>query len=79
MVTRVKVSSRFQIAMPAEARKRLGIERGDTFLVEVRDRSIVLLPEPKDYAQALRGLHREVWDGVDVQEYIDHERDAWTG
>jgi hypothetical protein len=25
----------------------------------------------------LTGLHKEVWEGVDAQEYIDQERDAW--
>jgi AbrB family looped-hinge helix DNA binding protein len=77
MVTRVKVSNRYQIAVPAEARKRLGIERGDRLLVEIRGGS--LLPEPRDYAQHLRGLHREVWEGVEAQEYVRREREAWQG
>jgi AbrB family looped-hinge helix DNA binding protein len=79
MVTRVKVSNRYQIAVPAEARKRLGIERGDRLLVEIRDGSLLLLPEPRDYAQHLRGLHREVWEGVEAQEYVRREREAWQG
>jgi AbrB family looped-hinge helix DNA binding protein len=79
MATRVKVSSRYQIAVPAEARKKLGITRGDQLLVDVRANSIVLLPEPRDYARRLRGLHREVWEGIDPQKYVDQERDAWQG
>ena len=27
----------------------------------------------------LRGLGKEVWRGVDVQEYLRGERDAWDG
>lgn len=79
MVARVKVSNRYQIAVPAEARKRLKIEKGDHLLVAVRDGSILLLPEPKNYAVHLRGLHKEIWDGIDAQEYVDRERDAWQG
>jgi AbrB family looped-hinge helix DNA binding protein len=79
MVTRVKVSNRYQIAVPAEARKRLGIERGDRLLVEIRGGSLLLLPESRDYAQHLRGLHREVWEGVEAQEYVRREREAWQG
>ena len=78
MATRVKVSSRYQIAVPAEARKKLRINRGDNLLVEIRDGSILLLPEPGDYSRHLRGLHRDVWQGVDAQEYVRHEREAWA-
>jgi AbrB family looped-hinge helix DNA binding protein len=79
VATRVKVSSRFQIAVPADARKKLHIKQGDQLLVDVRDGSFVLLPEPADYADHLRGLHREVWDGVEPQEYVRQEREAWQG
>lgn len=27
----------------------------------------------------LRGLGKEVWHGVDAQEYVERERAAWTG
>lgn len=27
----------------------------------------------------LRGLGRDVWDGIDAQEYVNHERDSWSG
>ncbi len=77
MAARVKVSNRFQIAVPAEARRRLSIKEGDHLLVDVREDSIVLVPEPRDYAARLRGLHREVWEGVEPQEYVRQEREAW--
>jgi hypothetical protein len=28
---------------------------------------------------ALRGLGREIWDGVDAQAYVDAERNSWGG
>ena len=28
---------------------------------------------------ALRGLGRHIWDGIDAQEYVDRERQAWGG
>ncbi len=79
MATRVKVSSRYQIAVPATARKQLQINRGDHLLVDVRDGYVILMPEPRDYSQHLRGLHREVWEGVEPQEYVQQEREAWQG
>jgi hypothetical protein len=27
----------------------------------------------------LKGLGKEIWQDVDVQRYIDEERDSWTG
>lgn len=77
MTARVRVSSKHQIAVPAAVRQRLKIKSGDHLLVEVRDDHIVLVPEPSDYAEHLRGLHREIWQGVDPQQFIDDERDAW--
>jgi AbrB family looped-hinge helix DNA binding protein len=73
----VKVSSRYQIAVPRIAREHLGIEKGDRLLIDVQDGVLVLLPCPQDYAERLRGLHREVWAGVDTDAYLHEERDAW--
>jgi antitoxin ChpS len=74
---RVKVSSKNQIAIPAAVRKRLRIQEGDHLLVDLREGSVVLIPEPRGYSQHLRGLHRDVWDGTDPDEYIRREREAW--
>ena len=76
-VQTVKVSDKFQIAVPAAIRKQLGIKRGDHLLVDVRGDHIVLMREPSDYAAELAGLHAEVWEGVDPQEYVRREREAW--
>jgi len=73
-VARVKVSSKYQIAVPAEARKKLGIKPGDHLLVDIREESILLMPEPKDWAEALAGLHKEIWEGIDPVEYVRGER-----
>jgi AbrB family looped-hinge helix DNA binding protein len=77
VVVRVRVSSKNQIAVPAAVRKALSIRSGDRLLVEVHGGHVVLIPEPCDYAEHLRGLHREVWDSVEPQEYVRRERDAW--
>jgi AbrB family looped-hinge helix DNA binding protein len=74
---RVRVSSKNQIAVPAAARKRLNIHAGDYLLLDVREGSMVLVPEPKDWLKALRGLGAEIWEGVDAQEYVRGEREAW--
>jgi len=78
MATTVKVSSRYQIAVPKVARRLLGIKKGDRLLVEVREGMLILIPEPKDYVAHLAGLHHQVWEGIDTDEYLRREREAWT-
>src|SRR5215216_5955679 len=77
MAIRVKVSKKHHITVPSAVRKQLGIKSGDELLVELRGGYAVLLPEPQDYSQRLRGLHREIWEGVEPQEYVRQEREAW--
>jgi len=77
--TTVKVSKRYQIAVPSLARKLLNIKSGDRLLVDIQDGMMVLIPEPENYTEAMAGMHKEIWQGVDAQEYIDEERNAWTG
>lgn len=77
MITQVKVSSKYQIAVPASVRRQLSIEAGDYLVVEVADGAMVLVPKPVDPIKELKGLGREVWKGVDAQDYVDRERDEW--
>ena len=73
----VKVSKRYQIAVPAEARQRLNIQSGDRLIVDIQDGMLILLPRPLNYTKSLAGLHKEIWEGVDGQEYVTGEREAW--
>ena len=73
----VKVSGRYQIALPSMARRHLNIQAGDRLLVDIQDGLLILLPQPQDYVVHMAGLHREVWDGLDTAQYINEERDAW--
>lgn len=76
--TSVKVSSRYQIAVPRVAREHLKIQKGDRLLVDVQDGLLILLPQPKDYTSRLSGLYREVWAGLDTDVYLQEERGART-
>jgi hypothetical protein len=35
--------------------------------------------DPKPSILDLEGLGKDIWQGIDVQEYIDHERQSWNG
>lgn len=73
----VKVSKKFQIAVPALARERLNIHNGDHLIVDIQDGMILLLPQPENYSSHLAGLHREIWEGTDASYHIDRERGEW--
>ncbi|MHB0869187.1 MAG: AbrB/MazE/SpoVT family DNA-binding domain-containing protein [Chloroflexota bacterium] len=75
---RVKVSSRYRISLPVDVRERLGIRSGDHLLIDVRGNSLTLMPEPPDYSRHLQGLHREMWEDTEPQEYVRREREAWN-
>ena len=76
-ITTVKVSSKYQIAVPQIARKKLNIKQGDLLLVDVQDGVIVLIPQPKRHTDHLQGLHSEIWKNIDVEKYLNGERGAW--
>lgn len=75
--TSVKVSAKYHITIPKIARKKLNIKKGDRLLCDVQDGVIVLIPEPKRYTFYLKGLHGDIWKGVDIQNYLNGERGAW--
>ena len=75
----IKVSKRYQVAVPSLARQLLKIHSGDRLLVDIQDGMMILMPEPESYTETLAGLHKEIWQGEDAQNYIDQERAAWAG
>jgi AbrB family looped-hinge helix DNA binding protein len=73
----VKVSTKHQIAVPSEARHRLGIRAGDRLDVEIDGDAIVLRKRPARASDRLRGLGSDVWSGVDPIEYVRELRREW--
>lgn len=77
MAQTVRLGKRYQVVLPKKIRQRLNLREGDVLLVEVTRRGILLVPKPQNYASHLSGLHREVWQDVDVDEYLREERKTW--
>ena len=38
-----------------------------------------IAPAAAQSVTALRGLGKEIWQGIDAQEYVNQERAAWDG
>jgi AbrB family looped-hinge helix DNA binding protein len=71
----VKLSSKFQVVIPQQARAMLGLAAGDELLVLVKEDRIVMVPKPKSFTDQLAGLHKEIWK--DSDSYLKGERDSW--
>jgi AbrB family looped-hinge helix DNA binding protein len=68
-----KLSSKNQIVVPREAREALGVKAGDKLLVVVRGKSVIILPRPKSWTKAIRGLA----GGRYPENYLAEERASW--
>jgi bifunctional DNA-binding transcriptional regulator/antitoxin component of YhaV-PrlF toxin-antitoxin module len=77
MVSRIDNNSYTKI--PDEIISRAGLKPGDDVIwfYDEKTKQIILMEKPIDFSQALRGLGKETWKGIDVEKYIQEERDAW--
>ena len=74
----VKVSTKFQIAVPSETRRQLGIKAGDRLDVQVVGDAIVLRRAPERPSDRIRGLAAgRGWYGPDPVTFVRRRRDEW--
>ena len=77
MKNMVKVSSKYQIVIPREAREKLDLKAGDKLIIKANNEKIIIYPQPKNYAKYSLGLGKEIWQGIDATEYVKKERETW--
>ena len=77
MATRMKIEDDHRVIIPDELLRALNIDVGDHLLWEIRDGVVTMIAEPKDHVGELRGLHKGIWEGIEIEEYINAERDSW--
>jgi antitoxin PrlF len=71
-----KLSSKSQIVIPAEVRRQLGIQPGDTLNLAVEGERIVITKEsPLAALERLRSLGRGMWR--EMEEEIERSRSEW--
>ena len=75
-----KVSHKFQVVIPKEVRESLGISKGDKLEVYGKNHAIIMkkskVKKPLSLKD-LKGLGKEIWKGVDIEDYINKERESW--
>lgn len=72
---RTRLSSKSQITLPADYRRRLGVEPGEELLMDFQDDRIVLLKNSGSALDELRALPPEIWAGA--ADEIQRARDEW--
>jgi AbrB family looped-hinge helix DNA binding protein len=74
---RTRLSSKSQITLPADYRRRLGVEPGEELLMDFQGDRIVLLKNTGSALDELRALPSEIWAGA--ADEIQRARDEWDG
>jgi len=69
----VTLSSKNQIVVPREAREALGVQAGAKLLVIARGNTVIILPRPRSWTKALRGLANPAYP----EGYRNEERASW--
>jgi AbrB family looped-hinge helix DNA binding protein len=77
MLITTKVSKKSQIVIPKEIREAVGISEGDELIADVEGDKVILKLKPKSYTKKLKGLHKNVWKGIDPKKYVRGERESW--
>ncbi|MGE5893122.1 MAG: AbrB/MazE/SpoVT family DNA-binding domain-containing protein [bacterium] len=77
MPVSMKLGKKSQIVIPKEIRNAVGLSEGDEIILDVLDDKIILKQKPKSYSRKLKGLHKDVWKGVDPLKYVRKERESW--
>ncbi|KAB2945897.1 MAG: SpoVT / AbrB like domain protein [Candidatus Methanoperedens nitroreducens] len=75
-----KVSHKFQVVIPKDIRELLGISKGDVLQVYEKDDEIVMKKtenKTRLSLKDLKGLGKEIWKDIDVEDYIKKERESW--
>jgi AbrB family looped-hinge helix DNA binding protein len=74
-----KLSQKYQIVVPREVRKKMGLQAGSRLhLYPVDEKSALLLKHPENYVEALKGLGGDIWRKLGgANRYIKQERVSW--
>ena len=74
MLAEARVSVKGQVVIPKELREALGIRPGDELLMVRSGDRIIVMKKPESFVEALRGLGKEIWEGVEPVEYVREMR-----
>jgi len=72
------LTDKYQITIPAEMRRRLGLAAGDVVVLALEGGQVVLRAERGGWTAASRGLGAELWRREGGGEAaVERERESW--
>ena len=77
VVSSAKLTEKYQITIPTEVRRKLGLRPGDLVYLAVEGQQVVLRGVPGGWTEATRGLGAEVWREAGGVAAIERERASW--
>jgi bifunctional DNA-binding transcriptional regulator/antitoxin component of YhaV-PrlF toxin-antitoxin module len=71
------ISNANQTAVPSLLRKLLDLKPGDTLFWKVnkKTKEVIIKQGPRKWGDYMSGLGKELWQGIDVDEYIREGRE----
>jgi len=75
----VRIGKRGTVVIPADVRRALDLEEGDTLLLtlDAERRHLDIEPVPTDPFERVRQAFKGCFEGVEAQEYVDQLREEW--
>ncbi|HFD40723.1 MAG TPA: AbrB/MazE/SpoVT family DNA-binding domain-containing protein [Anaerolineae bacterium] len=70
-----RMSTKYQVVIPKPVREALGLQPQARLLFLMEGDTVILRPQPTNFAETLRGMHRELWP--DPDEWLESERASW--
>jgi AbrB family looped-hinge helix DNA binding protein len=77
VVAVAQLTDEYQITIPEEVRRRLGLRAGDVVYFRLEGDQVVLSGSPGGWTEATRGLGAEMWQTEGGVSAIERERDSW--
>ena len=75
-----KLTSKYQITIPAVIRRKLDLQAGDSLVIELDGDRAILRPVHGGHTARLRGLGKTVWTKLGGGEsWLEQERQNWDG
>ena len=74
-----KLNKDRSVKIPEEILRKAGLKPGTEiiWLYDEGTGQILLMEKPDNFAKAMKGLGKEVWQDIDINEYVKEERKSW--
>ena len=77
VVAVAQLTDEYQITIPEEVRRRLGLRAGDMVYLRLEGDQVVLSGSSGGWTEATRGLGAEMWRSEGGAAVIERDRDSW--